>query len=89
MPIGPSWPAARRGYGIDPALVAGMKRPVLVRELAPSEGNPRRAIADLNKTGTTRRSPRPSGRRQMHARSRRPPQITSRGQLRPKAGTRR
>ena len=45
---------ARRAprYGIDPALVAGMKRPVLVRELAPSEGNPQRAITDLNKTGT-------------------------------------
>ena len=45
---------ARRAprYGIDPALVAGMKRPVLVRELRQAKANPQRAITDLNKTGT-------------------------------------
>jgi hypothetical protein len=38
--------------GIDPEQIAGMKRPVLVRELSASEGDPQRAITDLNKTGT-------------------------------------
>jgi hypothetical protein len=38
--------------GIDPAQIAGMKRPVLVRELSDAGLNKQRAITDLNKTGT-------------------------------------
>jgi hypothetical protein len=38
--------------GIDPQQIAGMKRPVLVRELSDAGLNKQRAITDLNKTGT-------------------------------------
>jgi hypothetical protein len=45
---------ARRAsqFGIDPEQLAGMKRPVLVRQLSDAGLNPQRAITDLNKTGT-------------------------------------
>jgi hypothetical protein len=45
---------ARRAsqFGIDPEQLAGMKRPVLVRQLSDTGLNPQRAITDLNKTGT-------------------------------------
>lgn len=41
-----------QGFGIDPAQIAGMKRPVLVRELTAGELDAQRAITNLNKTGT-------------------------------------
>ena len=43
--------------GIDPEQIAGMKRPVLVRELSDSKLNKQRAITDLNKTGTASLTP--------------------------------
>lgn len=39
-------------FGIDPAQVQAMKRPVLVRELLDSAVNPQQVITDTNKTGT-------------------------------------
>lgn len=40
-------------FGIDPASVAKMSKPVLVREIADADlANPQNAITDLNKTGT-------------------------------------
>jgi hypothetical protein len=45
-------------FGIDPAEVAGMKQPILVREIADEHlGNPQHAITDLNKTGTASLTP--------------------------------
>lgn len=45
-------------FGIDPAEVAGMKQPVLVREVADEHvGQVGRAITDLNKTGTAPLTP--------------------------------
>ena len=39
-------------FGYDPAAVAKMKRPILVREMQLGENTPQSAITDLNKTGT-------------------------------------
>lgn len=39
-------------FGIDPAQVRGMKRPVLVRELSHTETSPQKIVTDLNKSGT-------------------------------------
>lgn len=45
-------------FGIDPADVAKMKRPILVREIADEHlGNPQHAVTDLNKTGTAALTP--------------------------------
>jgi ddrB-like ParB superfamily domain len=38
-------------FGIDPAEIAGMKQPVLTREIDPT-ANPQQAITNFNKTGT-------------------------------------
>ena len=43
-------------YGIDPAELANMKRPVLVREMT-DEVVPQRAITELNKVGTAQLTP--------------------------------
>lgn len=44
-------------YGIDPAEVAGMDQPVLVREIDPPAEDATRIISLLNKTGTAALSP--------------------------------
>jgi hypothetical protein len=43
-------------FGIDPALVEKMDKPVLVREIDEAELDPQRAITDLNKTPTAQLS---------------------------------
>ncbi len=45
-------------FGVDPADVAKMKQPILVREIADEHlGNPQHAVTDLNKTGTAALTP--------------------------------
>lgn len=39
-------------YGIDPATIAGMAQPILVRELDEAGLDPQRAVSDFNKTPT-------------------------------------
>lgn len=45
-------------FGIDPTQIAGMKRPVLVRQISDQDlGNSQNAVTDFNKTGTAELRP--------------------------------
>lgn len=48
--------AQAKAFGIDPATVSGMKRPVLVRELR-GEFTPQKAVTDFNVAGTAALTP--------------------------------